>query len=62
MVGFHIRPRKKSSQMLVDVHPNHVDIYYTVDLSGEAHSLKPPILARPFSSHFHELFYDRRSW
>ena len=29
---------------------------------GEAHWLKPPTLARPFSSHSHELFYDRRSW
>ena len=32
------------------------------ELLGEAHWLKPPTLARPFSNHSHELFYDRRSW
>ena len=31
-------------------------------LLGEAHWLKPPTLARSFSNHSHELFYDRRSW
>ena len=29
---------------------------------GEAHWLKPPILARHHSNHLHELFYDRRPW
>ena len=31
------------------------------ELSGEAHWLKPPNLARYHSNHLHELFYDRRS-
>ena len=31
-------------------------------LLGEAHWLKPPILARHHSNYLHELFYDRRSW
>ena len=32
-----------------------------VKVFGEAHGLKPPILARLPSNHLHELFYDRRS-
>ena len=32
------------------------------NLLGEAHWPKPPTLARRRSNHWHELFYDRRSW
>ena len=32
-----------------------------IKLLGEAHRLKPPTLARHYSNHLHELFYDRRS-
>ena len=31
-------------------------------VSGEAHGLKLPMLARNQSNHLHELFYDRRLW
>ena len=31
------------------------------ELIGEAHWMKPPTLARPFSNHSLKLFYDRRS-
>ena len=45
----------------------YVSQYYEVGvispiLLGEAHSLKPPTLARHPSNYLHELFYDRRSW
>ena len=33
-----------------------------MNLLGEAHWLKLPTLVRHHSNHFHELFYDRRSW
>ena len=32
------------------------------ELLEEAHWLKAPTLARPFSDHLHEWLYDRRSW
>jgi len=33
-----------------------------VRMLGEAHSLKPPTLARHHSNYLLELFHDRRSW